>query len=153
MLSWPYLVATKATAEPGNYKFRNICRTDPPKTSLSIRQALLPCALTSLRITWNQNIVSSAWLIALHSTSEGWHIRKTNFKTDPMDVDCDFGPLEAQVSWRSKRHFVDISASNSKAKKMMCQMLSLIGTTTDPMKNLPTIHTYMFLNRCPSISG
>lgn len=41
------------------------------------------------------------------STSEGWH-KKTNFKTDPADADCDFDPAEAQVRTEISRHFAEL---------------------------------------------
>jgi hypothetical protein len=45
------------------------------------------------------------------STSEGWH-KKTNFKTDPIDADCDFDPEEAQVRTEISRHFAEICVEN-----------------------------------------
>ena len=45
------------------------------------------------------------------STSEGWH-KKTNFKTDPVEADCDFDPEEAEVRTEICRQFAEICVKN-----------------------------------------
>jgi hypothetical protein len=42
------------------------------------------------------------------STSEGW-TRKSNFKIDPVDADCDFDPIEAEVRTDICRHFSELT--------------------------------------------
>jgi hypothetical protein len=45
------------------------------------------------------------------STSEGW-TRKSNFKIDPIDADCDFDPIEAEVRTDICRHFAELTLDN-----------------------------------------
>eukprot|EP00956_Cyclotella_meneghiniana_P001489 scaffold1686_cov22-Cyclotella_meneghiniana.AAC.2 len=45
------------------------------------------------------------------STSEGWH-KKTNFKTDPLEADCDFDPEEAEVRTEICRQFAELCVKN-----------------------------------------
>ena len=92
------------------------------------------------------------------STSEGWH-KKTNFKTDPIDADCEFDPEEAQVHTKISRHFAEICVENKLvhfaqwfAGKENDVSDALSRATTDQMKNLLTFCTYIFPNRCPNIS-
>jgi hypothetical protein len=41
------------------------------------------------------------------STSEGW-TRKSNFKIDPINADCDFDPVEAKVRTDVCRRFAEL---------------------------------------------
>jgi hypothetical protein len=45
------------------------------------------------------------------STFEGW-TRKSNFKIDPVDADCDFDPIEAEVRTDICRHFAELNLDN-----------------------------------------
>eukprot|EP00956_Cyclotella_meneghiniana_P001492 scaffold1687_cov40-Cyclotella_meneghiniana.AAC.3 len=45
------------------------------------------------------------------STSEGWH-KKTNFKTDPVEADCEFDPEEAEVRTEICRQFAELCVKN-----------------------------------------
>jgi hypothetical protein len=45
------------------------------------------------------------------STSEGW-TRKSNFKIDPVNADCDFDPIEAEVRTDICRHFAELTLDN-----------------------------------------
>ena len=45
------------------------------------------------------------------STSEGWS-KKTNFNIDPIDADCDFDPIEAEVRMEVCRHFATLCLDN-----------------------------------------
>jgi hypothetical protein len=45
------------------------------------------------------------------STFKGWH-KKTNFKTDPLDADCEFDPEEAKVRTEICRHFAELCVKN-----------------------------------------
>jgi hypothetical protein len=93
------------------------------------------------------------------STSEGW-TRKSNFKIDPVDADCDFDPIEAEVSALISAAILPslpsitnsaITPYGSREKITMCQMLSQ-GTMTDQTKSLLTFYTLMSPNRCQNIS-
>jgi hypothetical protein len=66
------------------------------------------------------------------STSEGW-TRKSNFKINPIDADCDFDPVEAKVCTDVCRHFAELCLDKKfcqytvwfkGAQMTMCQMLS-----------------------------
>ena len=48
------------------------------------------------------------------STSEGWH-KKTNFKTDPVEADCEFDPEEAEVRTDICRQFAELCVKNKLA--------------------------------------